>query len=153
MKQKNKRGFFLAEETVKIVLAVIVILFLAGFLFSLYYNYQTNKELEIAKTNLQKLVEESDTGAKTFDVIGSRGWQLISYSSVSGVNSLQYCDVVGWENCICICKKTFFDWAFSDIVTACKKNVFCLESQLEISPFIILDETTKLKISDGKITK
>ena len=44
----DKKGFLLAEETLKIILAVIAIGFLAYLLVSIYFNYRENKDLEMA---------------------------------------------------------------------------------------------------------
>ena len=45
-KLKNKKGFLLAEETLKIILAVIAIGFLAYLLFSIYKSGSDSKNLE-----------------------------------------------------------------------------------------------------------
>jgi len=54
----NKRGFLLGEETLKIIIAIIAISFLVYLLFSLYSANRTSKDLELAKSSLNHLIEE-----------------------------------------------------------------------------------------------
>ena len=55
MKQ-DKKGFFLAEETLKIVIAVIVIIFLIYFLASLYFSGKDSEELKFAEDSLNYFI-------------------------------------------------------------------------------------------------
>ena len=46
---KNKRGFLLAEETLKIIIAVICIVFLVYILVAVYNSHSADKKIEQAK--------------------------------------------------------------------------------------------------------
>ena len=56
---KNKKGFLLAEETLKMVLAVICIGFLIAFLFALYFNNVNNAKFLQAESVLKSNSEGS----------------------------------------------------------------------------------------------
>lgn len=111
----KKRGFLLAEETLKIILGVIAIGFLAFLLFSLYSHAKESKQSEYAKESLNFLISEISAGKSTVDVYNPEGWNLgvwphevkkeswISYFSSTTTDTPQTCRNLGWESCICIC--------------------------------------------------
>ncbi len=100
----DKRGFLLAEETLKIILAVIAIGFLAYLLFSIYSARKEARDLELAKESLEYLVQEINLGATEVDIYNPANswWYLVSWP-ISGEKPL-YCENIGWEKCLCICK-------------------------------------------------
>src|SRR3989338_4460161 len=81
MKKNEKRGFLLAEETLKIIIAVISIGFLIYFLAALYFASRDAEKLEQAGASLEFLIN---------DIPNS-------------------CLNIGWEKCICICENTLLD--------------------------------------------
>lgn len=99
---KDRRGFFLAETLLKIVIALIALGILFAFLFSLYYNHTKNKELEQAEATLERLVEEINANSGDFEseVYGPEGWY---FSSWGGSTLLVGCSALGWTDCICLC--------------------------------------------------
>jgi hypothetical protein len=105
MKKINKKGFLLAEETLKIVIAVICILFLVYLLVALYYSSINEKNLEFAKSSLQYLVKEINAGNNEIEVYNPESWVIISWPD--GDTIPKTCSNAGWENCICICKGPF----------------------------------------------
>ena len=150
----NKKGFLLGEEIVKIVLAVIGIIFLFVILFKVYYNYQADKDLEIAKATLERLKTEANsmpTGTtKDFEIygphsIGSINKLLLSWTNPNMPNT---CLNLGWENCICICKKDTYSWKSQ--IKICDEWA-CIQSPLTIlTPSEIEIQNIPLTI---KITK
>lgn len=99
---KNKMGFLLGEETVKIILAVIAIGFLIYFLTSLYFSYKDNKDLELAKASLDHLIKEMNNEITSVEIYNPKTWVLISWPyRGQRPNS---CSSLGWDNCVCICK-------------------------------------------------
>ena len=100
--QKNKRGFLLGEETVKIIIAVIAIGFLVYLLVSIYFNSQKNEKLEQAGASVDYLVKELSTQSTEIELYNPKGWVLISWP-FEGVRP-QGCSNFGWENCVCICE-------------------------------------------------
>ncbi len=104
----NKRGFLLAEETLKIILAVIAILFLVYFLFSLYFSNSHSEKLTQAETILKSSPESIKTvieRIKTTKVPESKivpnpdGWYVFGFISDIKPNSC------AGKNCLCICEK------------------------------------------------
>ncbi len=84
--KKNRNGFLLAEETLKIILAVISIGFLVYFLSALYFANQNSKDLEQAKASLKHLVDGINSGSNKIEIynpsssaIVPGGWILISF--------------------------------------------------------------------------
>lgn len=109
----NKRGFLLGEETVKIVLSLIAIIFLIFFIVSLYNNYSKNKGLEYAKDSLNHLIDEINSGSSQVEIYNPNEWYLSSFpkhlyynlpSSGSDLIIPKMCSSVGWKKCICIYK-------------------------------------------------
>tara|TARA_Y100000034_G_scaffold42057_1_gene51627 strand:+ start:5372 stop:5896 length:525 start_codon:yes stop_codon:yes gene_type:complete len=104
---KNKKGFLLAEETLKIVIALIAISFLIYFLSSLYFNSQNEKELELAKASLEHLIKEvnsiSEGKPKDVGIYNPKGLWLMSWPDQTEKIMPDSCKNFGWENCICIC--------------------------------------------------
>ena len=110
-KIKNKKGMLLAEETLKTVIAVIVIVFLVYFLVNLYFGKLKNDALKSS----ERLLISSDQSIK--NIIGSLkegesksmalqeiNWNLLSFTeqekpnACAGKNCLCICDEVLWEN-------------------------------------------------------
>ncbi len=105
---KNKRGFLLAEETLKIVLAVIAIVFLIYFLTQLYFSRQDAEKLKQAAA----LLENSSAGimakinnlniVNPVDVhlFNPKSWYLIGFTGTRKPNQC------AGQNCLCICEGT-----------------------------------------------
>ena len=101
----EKRGFLLAEETLKFVIAFICIIFLVYFLTSLYFSSAQEKEFAQA----QRLLSDSDQSVKktieglsegeTREIIldSPNGWHLLSFTQYPMPNQC------AGKNCICIC--------------------------------------------------
>jgi len=135
---KNKKGFLLAEETLKIVIALICISFLIYFLSSLYFKSKDNKDLELAEASLKHLVEEINAEATSVEIYNPKGWVLSSWPhdthhriwytawimSEIKTGRPKYCENLEWDDCICICKKNDKD--------KCDDLGFCLESDFKI---------------------
>lgn len=107
MRMKNKNGFLLAEETLKIVVALIALGFLVYFLTALYFANINKQKLEQAENSLTRIGEISeglaDGNSELQDVSNPRGWYLFSFTGNVKPNSC-----VG-ENCICICSGVYDD--------------------------------------------
>jgi len=133
---KGTRGFLLGEETLKIVIAVICIIFLVYFLTSLYFANRNKKDLELAKASLQYLIEEIDSGRTEVEIYNPEGWSICSFPQMTKRKLItspeevipKQCSNLGWSNCLCICKVGLY----SDIDKQCDKNGFCLENDFII---------------------
>ena len=115
---KQKKGFLLAEETLKIIIAVICIGFLAYLLLSIYMKSTDSKKLPFAKSTLNSIVTAIDGGQTSVDVYNPDGWyfdvwpQTVTSRGFLGIGSTTvrnarplFCENLGWQSCICICKK------------------------------------------------
>jgi hypothetical protein len=108
----NKKGFFLAEETMKILLAVICLLFLVFVLGRMYYSYATDDELQQAKDTLTAIEKEVNS------IVGDDSREIIIYSpkswflaGFSGQDMPDFCTEKKWSNgCLCICSSTIKPW-------------------------------------------
>ena len=87
--KKNRKGFLLAEETLKIILAVISIGFLVYFLSALYFANQNSEELEQAEASLEFLINEINSGSDKVEIYkdsirhGSRSDSFCCYKILS----------------------------------------------------------------------
>ena len=94
----NRRGFLLAEETLKIIIAVIAIGFLAYFLVSLYFSAQASKELEQAEESLNFILSEAAAGRANVDIYNPKNWWILSREGETCLcekNSLDSCNEKG----------------------------------------------------------
>mgnify|MGYP000751357259 CR=1 FL=1 len=96
----KKKGFLLAEETLKMILAVIAIGFLAFFLTSLYFNSVDNQNRIKAESSLERLkdvIMNEEVSKEVVSDITPAGWNLFSFVGEKKPNSCS------GENCLCIC--------------------------------------------------
>jgi len=166
---KDRKGFLLAEETLKIVIALICIGFLIYLLTSLYFKSKDDQNLELAKASLEHLVNEANSMQeripKEVEIYNPDGWVLASWPQISGQSFLnkfsfgifgdeggeevcpKSCSNLDWNECLCICKKNDED--------KCDDAGYCLESGLVVGEGYIELENLPLtlNIEGGKITK
>ena len=107
--KKNKRGMLLAEETLKIVIAVIVIGFLIYFLVSLYSANLKNDAIKKSEQTLIKSdqsikniiesLKEGESKSIALQEISSFGdhWNLFSFTGQEKPNAC------AGKSCLCIC--------------------------------------------------
>ncbi len=96
---KNKKGMMLAEETLKTVIAVIVIIFLVYFLVSLYFgnlNEERQKSAEAVLERVSEIIKSSNVSGEV-RAIGPAGWTIFSFTELEKPNSC------AGKNCLCIC--------------------------------------------------
>ena len=132
---KNRKGFLLAEEVVKIIIAVIAIGLLSYLLFSLYNLNRTSNELELAESSLEHIVQELNSGRDEIEIFNPKGWWIVI-------------DVNFGEENLCICEKV----GKCDEAGVCLQNPngFSVGEEIEIkNPPIIL----KINYGDKTISK
>jgi len=127
----NKRGFLLAEETLKVILAVIAVGFLAYLLFSLYNANRNSKDLELAKESLSFFQQEIEAKNSQITIYNPNGWNIGSWphSVTSGfifkkteTQHPKACSNLGWDNCICICEENNKDSCDNSKTGVCINN-------------------------------
>ena len=104
---KRRKGFLLAEQTVKIIIALIAIIVLVFLLVSLYYN-KVNAEKQrqavyslTGPNKLEDFISTVDSGEKEFNEVTLEeplGWYLLFFTG--GEIKPNAC---GGDNCVCIC--------------------------------------------------
>jgi hypothetical protein len=124
----DKRGFFLAEETLKIVVAVICISFLIFILGKMYYSYSVDKEEQQAKDTLAHIESEINS-MKEGDIreimVYSPGYSIVReqidywiFMGFDNANRPKYCLEKKWEGCLCLCKNIWVE-AFNGYEEKC----------------------------------
>ncbi len=100
----DKKGFLLAEETLKIIIALIGISFLVLFLTSLYFTNikqqkleQANQELKNSEESIQNIIKRVGEEREK-NIISPVGWFLLSFTGKVTPDSCT------GPNCICICE-------------------------------------------------
>ena len=128
----DKKGFLLAEETLKIIIAVICISFLVYLLVSLYMSNK-NKDLDFAEQSLEHLVKGLSLGNSYVEIYNPHGWGIVSFSSSNLLESQipKTCIENRWTECICICKepggasvKTWLSSCNNKNSVVCRENIF-----------------------------
>ena len=167
---KKRRGFLLAEETLKIIIAVLCIGFLVYLLFSLYQHTQDSKNLEFAKDSLNFLAGEINSGKMSVDIYNPQGWNLnewpqniqvenplLSQAGESSTSTVQQiplsCYNLGWKSCICICEENTKDSCDNKGVCINNAGGFTLVPDnnipLDNPPVKLRIDQDKKEISDG----
>ena len=115
IRRKNKRGFLLAEETLKIILAVIGIGFLVYLLGALYFNNVQENNIKHARDvlkdadeNLEDTIRIVERGngsmengsAEIFTFNNPAGWSMFSFIPEIDKNIPNPC---ANKNCVCVC--------------------------------------------------
>ena len=139
---KNKSGNLLPEETLKIIIAVIGIIFLVFLLVSVYFaltGAQDLKKAEDSKGIITGEIQRLNSGG-TYNPDGKlipnpAGWNLISYVGDKKPNSCT------GQDCFCICKNILID-IFDRQLNECDKGGTC-------STVNGLNNFGKIKIENG----
>lgn len=116
---KNRKAMMLAEETLKTVIAVIVIVFLVYFLVNLYFaNVDENKQKQAEATleRISEIVESSGNGEVM--AITPKEWHLFSFTGGIKPNSCT------GKSCLCICDNVVD--VFDRQVKECSDDGRCL---------------------------
>ena len=118
---KNRRGFLLAEETLKIVIAVISISFLIFFLTSLYFSKINEQKKQHAEATLKRIIEIVENAQSNIEELNDpspSGWYLFSF-----VKNIKKPNSCASKNCLCICDKVI-DF-FSEQIKECDSGGVC----------------------------
>lgn len=137
MIRKNKKGFLLAEQTVKIIIALLSIIILVFLLVSLYYGKVTAEkkrqanQILIGSSNsfedFLNTVESGKVESNNFPVKGAVGWYFYFFTG----QEIKPNTCVG-KNCVCICDDVvgfnLIDWSSERErqIEECNENGACL---------------------------
>ena len=153
----NKKGFLLAEETLKIIIALISLGFLVYFLGALYFANQDSKELEQAKASLEFLVKEINDGREEVTIFNPSssakfpgGWILISFP----LNENVFPDKCNGKECVCICDEALNTLTEEGLADDCDNVGVCLESDFKLMEKINLENPPiTLQIKEKTISR
>jgi hypothetical protein len=105
----NKKGFLLASETLKIIIAVICIIFLIALLYSLYYSVTGQEKVKQAQESKDKFSSEIvriNNGGEFLEqgihIPNPSGWFIMGF-----VGEDKKPNLCTGQNCLCICEGTF----------------------------------------------
>ena len=126
----DKKGFLLGEETLKIVIAIIAIGFLAYFLASLYFSAQASREMKQAEESLDFIISEALAGRASVDIYNPKNWWILNNEATG-------------ELCIC-----------EDDLNSCDKKGVCMNNSgfLVQSPIKIENPPITLSINQESKT-
>lgn len=144
----NKKGFFLAEETLKIIIAVICISFLIFILGKMYYSYTLDKSVQEAKDSLARIEKEINSmkGNEEREIViynpsppnimgyfEKDYWVLVSFD----MKTPNFCAEKGWNSCLCLCKNPFdIPLIGKDLEEKCDERDICVSfPQKRLNPF------------------
>jgi len=146
----DKKGFLLAEETLKILIAVIALVFLVYFLVSLYFAKVNGDKFEQAEALLEGSSESfevimnniSEGEIKTKEVIEPRGWYVFSFAG----SEIAKPNVCANNNCVCICDDVVWEGLNEDRQQKeCSEDGVCLIEE-SLGEFEEIKITGDLKI-------
>jgi len=153
----NRNGFLLAEETLKMIIAVVALVVLVGLLVKVYYNNQDSKELELAKSSLEKLEKAIGDNLIEVQIFNPDGWSFSTWPNDGEIPDV--CSNMKWEKCICLCEAPIIKFS-TNYLDNCNdgKTGICFENEKDLgipSLHIEIDGITVLKINyeDNEISK
>ena len=132
----NKKGFLLGEETIKLILAVVAIIFLVMFIVYLYNNFSNSKELEQARSSLEFLVSQVNSGATQVQIFNPKDWVFSSWlSSASPIipgaaNMPKQCLNPQWSACLCFCSRP--GGSVKTFLVACDTRGICMQNDFSV---------------------
>lgn len=156
----NKRGeesTLLGKELVRTVISVIGILILFGLLVSLYFSAIASQKLEQAKSSLNLLMSEINSGKEKVQIYNPKGWFLGTWPHrievQTGVRAAagadipktelkkekpQTCYDLSFQKCICLCPE--------NKPGSCDNNGICLNNPqgFEIVGDVITEQSIEL---------
>lgn len=147
----NKQGFLLAEETLKILIAVICIVFLVYLLVSIYNSHTSDKKIEKARevlSRIETIVSSLNEGeSDRQDISDPKGWHLYTFVEQEKPNSCLN------TKCLCICQKAVVKLLNSQ-AEKCDKEGACLTiPKLAVSPIDFKVEGTNNNVLFIEIKK
>ncbi len=112
MIKKNRKGFLLGSETLKIVIAVICIAFLIYLLIALYFSVTGAEKIKQAEASLKDVIskevkEINNNGKyteKAIHVPNPADWFIFSF-----VGEEKKPNLCTGQNCLCICEEVILD--------------------------------------------
>jgi len=145
---KNKKANLLPEEVLKIVIAVICIIFLVYLLVSLYYSLtgaEKKKQAEASKDIISKEITRINNIGEKYNAQGilvpnPAGWYIFSF-----VGEDLKPNLCTKQNCVCICESVIlnpFNWRDKAQLKKCDDKGFC-------SVVSNLKKFEKIKIEGG----
>ncbi|PIN94509.1 hypothetical protein COU53_03325 [Candidatus Pacearchaeota archaeon CG10_big_fil_rev_8_21_14_0_10_30_48] len=167
----DKKGFLLAETTIKVVIAIICIGFLVFLGYKLYSLTAATEDLDQAEANMDKIMgiieslEKQGSGSADYVLLSPSGWILIGWpndlfasyigggTGGGGYSYSDYgnkipnvCSENGWSKCICLCK-----YDASDVLKKCDEQGVCRE--LNFKSIVNVEGSDKsegIKVETGK---
>jgi len=123
----SKKGFLLGEETLKIIIAVICIIFLVYLLASLYYNSVRDKNADLAKASVKYIIDEINSGKTEIQIYNPEGWKILNF-----------------KGNLCICKD----------VDECDPDDTCVKSEVVVNEVIVIKSPPIiLQLNDNILSK
>lgn len=134
-KNWNRKGLLLGEETLKIIIALVCIVFLIYLLASLYYNSVRDKDADLAKSSAEYIADEINSGATEIIIYNPEGWAIVRWK----------------DNSICICKSP--SECDPDDTCAKIKNEFVIEGNAGADWIAISEPPVILELNDGVLIR
>jgi hypothetical protein len=139
----NKRGFLLGEETLKIIVAVVCIIFLVILVTSLYFSLTGAQDAKYAEASkgliFQEITRVNNGGIPTANgtlIPNPAGWYVFSF--VGGDKKPNLC---AEQNCICLCRNILIN-IFDRQIKECDSKGTC-----SVVPTLISFEKIKIENS------
>ena len=118
----KKKGLLLAEETLKMIIALIAISFLIYFLTSLYFANVNSQKRQHAEATIGRISDIIDNIQSQIENVSNPtpfGWYLFSFTGED-----KKPNACSGENCLCICYNIKID-LFDRQINECNKNGVC----------------------------
>ena len=154
---KKSKKAMVAQEVLRIVIAVACIFLLVYMAVKLYEIFTLKGDLEKARAELANIggkidvvMKEADsntngTASTEYLLLSPQNWMLTGwpYQSSSSAVNVQYCISQGWKKCLCMCDvgvirvATIYKATPSNVAESCDANKVCIEvkaDSLKVNP-------------------
>jgi len=142
---QNKKGFLLAEETLKIIIAMICIAFLVFLLVSLYNSNKDGKEKEFARSSLDLIIKNINDKSTSVEIFNPDKAFILSWPSEGKIPKV--CENIGWESCLCICKTKFYQKNTVDNFADSCSNWVCSQTKERV----VIEPADGIKIKNSPV--
>jgi len=148
---KNKKGFLLAEFSLKTIIAVLSIALLIYLLVAIYSIFSGDKEQDEAEASLERVIQniaaiKNDPQNTELSIIITqpKSWVFVYY--LNGVPN----DCVGTK-CLCICEKDSLDSCNQGVCKITGDDINLQTGiKIDVTTILIKEETDKIVISEVK---
>ena len=142
--KRDKKGELLVNETLKIILSVIVIGVLVFFLTSLYFSKVYDEKFLSAQSTIERISEIVDAGGGEVDALVPKDWSVFAFVMAEKPNSC------AGQSCLCLCDSPSWYEVRTTQLEECSEKGVCtvVPGMVDFEEIKIEKDLTSIKIEN-----